>query len=314
MTVPPDPAPATAGPAPPAAAPPPAAGPGVIHDIGYRRDEGSRADRGDIWRSLFVHSVLSTYGIGRSARSKVLPMILLGIMLLPALITVVVMVVTDATEQPLPYNEYAVALNLVVAVYLAAQAPQLFSRDLRFRTITLYFARPLTRFDYVSARFSALVTALVLLMGLPLLVLYAGGLLVSLPWLDEAADLAQALAGVVVFALVLAGIGALVASLTPRRGFAVAGIITLLTMSLAMVSTVQGIASVQGNDELVTFAGLFSPLTLADGFQDAVLGTADSAQYAPTGALDAALFGVVTAVVVAGAFGLLVLRYRRYRA
>jgi ABC-2 type transport system permease protein len=296
--------------------PRPAPGPatGVIHDIGYRPYDGPRLGRGHIWRSLFAQSLRSAYGIGRSARSKVLPLLLLATMVLPALIIVVVMVVTDATEQPLAYDRYASALQLVIAVFLAAQAPQLFSRDLRFRTISLYFARPLTRFDYVSARFAALVAALVVLMGAPLVVLYVGGLLVRLPFVDETGDLGLALVGVAVLALVLAGVGALLAALTPKRGIAVAAIITLLTMSLAVVVTIQGIASVEGNLTVGSYAGLFSPVTLLDGFQAAVLG-ADLGDGAvePQGTLGAAVFVLTTVAVVTGSFALLLFRYRRLR-
>jgi ABC-2 type transport system permease protein len=288
---------------------------GVIHDIGYRPYDGPRLGRGYIWRSLFAQSLRAAYGIGRSARSKVMPLLLLTIMVLPALIIVVVMVVTDATEQPLDYDRYASALQLVIAVFLAAQAPQLFSRDLRFRTISLYFARPLTRFDYVSARIAALVAALVVLIGAPLIVLYVGGLLATLPLVDETVDLAVALLGVVVLALVLAGVGAVVAALTPKRGIAVAVIITLLTLSSAVVVTIQGIAEVEGNPTVGSYAGLFSPITLVDGFQAAVLGAdlGDDA-FEPQGALGTAVFVLTNVVVVAGSFLILLFRYRRLRA
>jgi ABC-2 type transport system permease protein len=286
---------------------------GVIHDIGYRHYEGPRLGQGYIWRSLFSQSLKSTFGIGRTARSKVLPMILLAIMLLPALISVVVMVVTDADEQAIAYHHYAINLQLVIAVFVASQAPQLFARDLRFRNITLYFARPPTRFDYVSARYLALVAALVILMAAPVLVMYLGGLLVPLPFGDETVDLLKSLVGIVVFALILAGFGALLASLTPRRGFAVAAIITLLTMSFAVVATVQGIAESEGNESAAVYAGLFSPVTLLDGFQSGVLGLSPAAPVEPSGGIETAAYVVVTMIVIAASFGLLLLRYRRYQ-
>ena len=40
---------------------------GVIHDIGYQRYEGPRLGRGYSMRALYVHSVRSAYGLGRSA-------------------------------------------------------------------------------------------------------------------------------------------------------------------------------------------------------------------------------------------------------
>jgi ABC-2 type transport system permease protein len=288
---------------------------GVIHDIGYRHYDGARLGQGYIWRSLFSQSLKSTFGIGRTARSKVLPMILVAIMLLPALIAVVVMVVTDADEQAIPYHHYAinVQIQLVIAVFVAAQAPQLFARDLRFRSITLYFARPPTRFGYVSARFLALVAALVMLMAAPLLVMYVGGLMVPLPFGDETVDLLRSLVGIVVLAFILAGIGALLASLTPRRGFAVAAIITLLTMSLAVVASVISIAEVEGNETVGVYAALFSPVTLLDGFQSGVLDLSAALPFEPSAGVETAVFVVVTIVVITASFGLLLLRYRRYR-
>jgi ABC-2 type transport system permease protein len=288
---------------------------GVIHDIGYRHYDGPRLGRGYIGRSLFVQSLRSTYGIGRTAKSKVLPMLLLGIMLLPAVVIVVVAIVTEADELSTEYTSYALDLYLVIWVYVASQAPQLFSRDLRFRTLTLYFARPLTPIDYVAARYAALVGALVILMGAPLLVMYGGAMLAGLRFGTQTRELALGLAGVVVFALVYAGIGALIASVTARRGFAVAAIITLLTLSLGVVGVVQGVAEVEGNDTVGAYAGLFSPTSLVDGFQVVVLDAEPvTSDLGPSSGLGEVLYVGLTVFLIVACFGLLVLRYRRYRA
>ena len=65
---------------------------GVIHDLGYRPYAGPRLGEGAVAWAFFVTGLRNTYGLGRSGRSKVLPMILLGLMLLPALILVGVLV------------------------------------------------------------------------------------------------------------------------------------------------------------------------------------------------------------------------------
>ena len=49
---------------------------GSIYDIGYRRYEGPRLGRGHAIRSLFTHSLRSTFGIGRGGRAKIAPIIL----------------------------------------------------------------------------------------------------------------------------------------------------------------------------------------------------------------------------------------------
>src|SRR5690606_13777765 len=229
---------------------------GVIHDIGYRHYDGVRLGRKSVLQALFTQSLRSAYGLGRTARSKVLPFLLLGVMLLPALILEIVLIVARTqTEMPeeafndqlLPYTRYAIVLQAAIAIFLAIQAPTIFSRDLRFRTVTLYFSRPLTRLDYVAAKYLALVAALVILMGAPLLVMYLGGLLAKLPVGEQTGDFALGLVGVVLFALVFAGVGALIASLTARRGFGVAAIITVLTISYATASLLTGLAESYGN-------------------------------------------------------------------
>ena len=71
-------------------------GQGVIHDLGYRHYDGVRLGRAAITRALFVESAKGAYGLGRSTRSKVMPLLLLAAISLPALIIAVVAAVTAA--------------------------------------------------------------------------------------------------------------------------------------------------------------------------------------------------------------------------
>ena len=52
----------------------------VIHNIGYRHYDGPRLGRAYARRSLFSQSLRGAYGLGRSAKSKVLPMLLFAVM------------------------------------------------------------------------------------------------------------------------------------------------------------------------------------------------------------------------------------------
>lgn len=303
----------------PAAAPPAS----VIHDIGYRHYEGPRLGRSAIMRALFVQNLRATYGLGRTAKSKVMPFALLTVMLLPALILEIVLIVlrsqpemgAQLNDQLIPYTRYAVVTQAAIAIYLAAQAPVLFSRDLRFRTVTLYFSRPLTRLDYVIAKYFALVAALMILMTAPLLVMYGGGLLAKLPAGAQTTAFLEGLVGAFLFALVFAGIGGLISSLTARRGFGVAAIITVLTVSYGGVSTLAGIAQAFDNTALAGYLNLFSPVTLVDAVQHIVLGSPFSGvQAPPDGLLAGAVFVLALAGLIAGSFALLVLRYRKVAA
>jgi len=303
---------------PPAAAelrPPPAAG--VIHDIGYRHHDGPRFGRWYVVRSLAVHSLRGAYGLGRPVRSKVMPALLLAAITFPALIMVVVTVITEADKLPLDYVDYIPVTFYLIAIFLAAQAPQLVSHDLRFRQIPLYFSRPLTYADYVLAKYAAMVAALLVLMCTPLTVLYAGALLAELPFWAQTRGVLQGLAGALLFAVVLGGIGLAIASATPRRGFGVAAIITVILISYTVVSSVEGIALEEDHPEVAMYAELFTPFNLVNSLQLWLFDREENALFATLPTPDGwqgVIFAAVALGLVAASAGFLLLRYRRASA
>ncbi|MFD7917892.1 ABC transporter permease [Streptomyces sp. NPDC059740] len=284
----------------------------VIHDIGYRHYDGPRLGRSYARRSLFTQSLRGAYGLGRSARTKVLPMILFAAMCLPAGIIVAVTVFAHLRDLPVEYTRYAVYLQAVIGLFLASQAPQAVSRDLRFGTMPLYFSRPAERVDYVVAKFAALTCALLLLTGTPLVILYLGSLLAKLDFGHQTAGFAQGMVAAVLLSLLFAGIGLVIAALTPRRGFGVAAVIAAMTVPYAAVSAVEGIAYARGAGTAETWVGLFSPITLVDGVQSAFLGATPAT---PGGAGPSAAVGCVYLLLllaaVAGSYALLLRRYRK---
>lgn len=189
-----------------------------IHNIGYRNYDGPRLGRAYATRSLFSQSLRGAYGLGRSAKSKVLPMILFAVMCVPAAIMVAVAVTTKANDLPLDYTRYAIVLQAVISLYLAAQAPQTVSRDLRFKTVPLYFSRPIEHSDYVRAKFAAMASALFIITAAPLLVLYVGALLAKLDFADQTKGFAQGLVSVALLSLLFAGIGLVISAITPAAG------------------------------------------------------------------------------------------------
>jgi ABC-2 type transport system permease protein len=287
---------------------------GVIHDIGFRRYEGPRLGRAYLLRSLYVESLKGAYGLGRSAKSKVMPILLLVAIVLPALIIALVAGLTHASTLPLAYTSYVIDLSTVISVFVASQSPASVSRDLRFKVMPLYFSRPLSRSDYVLAKFAAMVTALYLLMALPLLALYVGALLGKLPFWAQTRGVLTRLAGAVLFALVLGAIGLVVASLTPRRGFGVAAIIVVLLVLSLVGGILQGLTLDAGHPSAAGYFGLVSPFVLVDGVQVWLFGAKPSSPAGPPGTLGGAVFLVVSLAVVAGCYAVLQLRYRRVAA
>ena len=223
-----------------------------------------------IARTLFVTGLRHAYGLGRSGKSKVMPFLLLAMSVLPALIVVGVVVLTGLDSLPVSYADYTNQTQLLVSLFAAAQAPVLFSRDLRHRSIVLYLARPLSgaglRADAVAV---------------------ADGRAVALHGRADAAALRRARCcrastratrspscsrrscSRPLLALLIAGITGLISSVSLRRGFAVVGSVMALIVLTGVVTAVQAIAQEQDADSVSTAAGLFSPWSLYTGLADA---------------------------------------------
>ncbi|MFF4491244.1 ABC transporter permease [Streptomyces sp. NPDC001544] len=283
-----------------------------IHNIGYRSYDGPRLGRSYARRSLYSQSLRGAYGLGRSAKSKVLPMLLFAVMCVPAAIMVAVAVATKAHELPLSYTRYAIVMQAVISLYVASQAPQSVSRDLRFKTVPLYFSRPIETADYVQAKFAALASAMFVLTGAPLLVMYVGSLLAKMGFAHQTKEFAQGLVAVALLSLLFAGIGLVIAAATPRRGFGIAAVIAVMTISYGAVSTLQAIADSQGSSSAVPWIGLFSPVTLIDGVQSAFLGgtSAFPGGVGPSSG-QGAVYVLVVLGLIAAAYGLLMRRYKK---
>ncbi|MFH8472160.1 ABC transporter permease [Streptomyces sp. NPDC018000] len=284
-----------------------------IHNIGYRSYDGPRLGRGYARRSLYSQSLRGAFGLGRSAKSKVLPMLLFGVMCVVAAIIVAVSIsIPGSTALQIKYTSFAIYMQAVIGLFVAAQAPQSVSRDLRFRSVPLYFSRPIERFDYVIAKMAAMASALFILTGTPLVILYAGALLGKFDFAEQTKGFGQGLVSVALLSVLFAGLGLVMAALTPRRGFGVAAVIAVLTISYGAVSTIQAIAWQTGSAGAIEWLGLFSPITLIGGVQTAFLGANSSFPGGEgLGAGAGVVYLIVVLALVAGSYAVLMRRYRR---
>lgn len=281
----------------------------VIHDLGYRPYTGQRLGQRAIARALVVTGFRNAFGLGRSGKSKVLPFILLGLNLLPALVVGGVMVLVGLDRLPIGYAQYASTTQVLLGIFVASQAPVLFSRDLRHGTISLYLARPLPSDTYAVARWASLLGATLVFLVTPVLILYAVALLGELDVSDQTREAAVAIGLVVLLALCLTGVAGLVASWSTRRGFAVVATIALLLLGNGFVTAIQGISREEGHSRVGEVAGLFSPYSLYRGLM-ATWTDADIAT-PPTGGAMQAAYVVVFVGLSAACLGGLVWRYRR---
>lgn len=242
---------------------------GVIHDLGYRRYDGPRDGVGTIAATLYVTGLRHAFGLGRSGRSKILPFLLLALSVVPATIVVGVVTFFGIDELPVTYAEYTNQTQLLVSLFAAAQAPVLFSRDLRYRSIVLYLARPLPAQVIALTRWLSLATALLLFTLLPVLLLYAGALLAGLDVSDQTTDLLKAAALLVLAAAMVSAVTGFISAVSLRRGFAVVGSIVALVVLPGVVTAVQAIASEEGAEAVGVASGLASPWSLVTGLADA---------------------------------------------
>ena len=282
---------------------------GVIHDLGYRRYEGVRDGTGTIARTLYVTGLRHTYGLGRSGKSKILPFILLAMATLPAAIVVGVVVLTGLGELPVSYADYTNQVQLVVSLFAAAQAPVLFSRDLRHRSIVLYLARPLASSVFALTRWLSLTTSLLLFMWVPTFLLFAGAMLAGLDKSDQVEGLLKAVALQVLLAALVAGLTGLISSVSLRRGFAVVGSVVALIVVSGVVTSVQAISSAQDADTIGVATGLLSPWSIYSGLADTW--RAGVVTFTPPGSAWALAYVLVAVVLTALCVLGLVARFRK---
>ena len=289
---------------------------GVIHDLGYQRYRGDRYGRAAIVRALATYSLRSAFGLGRGARAKIVPVAVFAIMCLPAIINAVL--VARGGSRSFPYDTYSYSLRVVLmTIFLAAQAPELVSRDLRHRVLPLYFARPLRPADYPLAKLAALIVASLIVLDVPLVLLYVstivgvhGGAAV---WAQTTA-LLPGLALGLLWSVVLASIALAIASGSGRRAFAAGGVAGfffltwVLSEVLGTVASPPGHTAVRATGALV--AGLVSPFTLLDGVRQWLGGTSPGAVPDP-GGLWGAGYALLLLTLVAGSVAGLVSRYRK---
>src|SRR5690348_3254497 len=102
---------------------------GVIYDIGYQGYDGPRLGRRHAVLALYVHGLRGVFGLGRPAKSRVLPWLVVAIMFIPIVVLIAVMSRTGTQVER--YDFYPFQLQAPLAVFLAAQAPELLSRDQR---------------------------------------------------------------------------------------------------------------------------------------------------------------------------------------
>ena len=288
---------------------------GNIYDLGYQGYDGPRVGRPRVALDLLLQTLRAAYGIGRGGRAKIIPFLMLGLSVLPAVLAVGISALAAQAgaagaldeASPIRHDTYQNLTSTLVMLFCAAQAPELFGRDQRHGVLPLYFSRVLTRVDYTLARAGGLFLAILVISIVPQLILTVGAILAAPdPIAGIQKDLADVPRYVVVAVLVsalLGGVSTVIAAWTPRRAYATAAIIAVFIIPPIVVALMAELAVGDAARVLV----LASPSDILDGVNAAVFDTVSPNPTIVAANLPGWTY-ILAAVVETGACVVLVLR------
>jgi ABC-2 type transport system permease protein len=282
-------------------------GSGVIHDIGYQRYTGPRLGRRHVIAALYVHSLRAAFGLGRTAKAKVFPGIIVGLAFAVAVVAVAIR--TQTHEVAVTYLQYTDALGIPTLLFLAVVAPELVCRDLRSRVLPLYFSRPLRRTDYALAKLAAMISAVFLLLAGPLLLMFLGGVFAQTggaggAWREFTAFLGG-LGYAAITAVILGAIAVPLASLSSRR--AVAAVV--IVVAFVVTTPIIGVLDAVGGTTAKQLVGLVNPFTMLSGLETWIYrnNILDIGGFGP-------LYLAVAIALVGACAAALIVRYRKVAA
>jgi ABC-2 type transport system permease protein len=290
---------------------------GSIYDLGYQGYHGPRLGRPAIALGLLIQTLRAAYGIGRGGRAKIVPFLMLGLSVLPAVLAVGIAALAAQAgagselndASPIRHDTYQNLTSTLVMLFCAAQAPELFGRDQRYGVLPLYFSRVLTRVDYTLARAGGLFLAIFVISIVPQLILTVGAILAAPDPLtglrDDLPEIPRYLAVALVASALLGGVATVIAAWTPRRAYATAAIIAVFIIPPIVVALMAELAV----GDLAQVLVLASPGDIIDGVNAVVF---DAVSPNPT--IIAANLPGWTYLVAAGVgtVGCVVLVLRRY--
>jgi ABC-2 type transport system permease protein len=287
---------------------------GAIYDLGYRGYDGPRLGRPAAVSTVSGASLRAAFGLKRSGRAKIVPWGLSAFMVAPAGVVVAISALVPGAPTPFSYDDYLWNLGILVAIFVAAQAPELVSSDQRQHVLSLYFSHALLRSDYALAKLGAFAAALFALALVPMLVLFVGRVLLAADvpqaFSGQLENLPQVIGAPLIFALPLAALGMAIACYTPRRAYATGAIIAVFIVTAA----VGAILGEETSGTLARLAPLIDLFVVIDGTRDWLVGASVSESPVHDSGLALWWFGAIELAVVLVGTAVVVWRYRRIAA
>jgi ABC-2 type transport system permease protein len=282
---------------------------GTIYDIGYRGYDGPRLGRRGAIEAIVRAGLRAVFGLGRSGRAKIIPWGAVILAILPAGVAVAIRVLVGDIVELYSYDNYLWGIGALLPIFVAAQAPELVVNDMRHSVLPLYFSRPISRADYVVAKWGALTLALLALTLVPLLVLFLGRVLAAEDIVAALGDELGALPGIIgnglLHAVVLASLGLAICAIAGRRAYAAGAVLAIFLIGSAVSATLT-----QLGGALEAAAPFVYPLAILDGTREWLFG--GSVAESPVGAAGVPLpfYGLASLVLIVVSWALLAIRYR----
>ena len=213
---------------------------GELYDLGYQHYRGPREGRMRARKAVFVDGFRTTLGLGHGPLAKVLPILLFGAAMAPAVIMAIIASQTEGLLDLPDHSDYYQIVSVILIIFSAIIAPELLCPDRRNGVISLYLVRPLTTTDYVVGRWMAFFTITLLLVYSGQMVLLAGLVLSATdPWdyiRDNWLDIPRIFGAGLLLAIFITTLPLAVAAFTNRRTYAAAFVIGLFIISTAAAS------------------------------------------------------------------------------
>lgn len=156
----------------------------VIYDRGYRTYEGERTGPGGARKAVYKDGIRRVLGLGRKAREKVYPwMMITFAMGMAAIIVGVHWFIGDLAQsfsEGVPtYGELFDLYSWVGLLFIAFAGPWLLVPDRTRGVLSVYFSRPLTVDGYLTAKVGAFATVVGGIYLVPQVILHLGLGLIS---------------------------------------------------------------------------------------------------------------------------------------
>jgi len=216
---------------------------GEVYDLGYQPFTGERYGRVQSIRAIWRDSIRASLGLGRNITSKLLPLGLLVLVLLPAVFVIVIAGfvssfggdIDDLELDGLSNREYYEFAFVPLLLFASMIGPEMFCPDRRNNVLVLYFVRPLTPMNYVAARWLGFATVSTVILWMPQALIFATRAMIAdnpFTWMREHIEIVPqaALSGIVIAAF-LTTVALAVSSFTDRKPYAAGAALGFLVIT-----------------------------------------------------------------------------------